>query len=533
MKKENENIKVEEVKKEDSEIQYRKEINNSYKNYFKDYDTRESRKLSGQLNQVLNKFEHYYNPYHQNMLMKEINISPRRPKKEELEKWLENPANNEEQLRNVSQFLNYVVMEYKKSIYYYANIIDLDYMLICENSHSIPDAKNPQDKLKKYKKDRSEAYDFLKKFKLKNQLLNVLIGVIENGSKHYYLNSSKDDILLQELPQNYCKLTSRHKNGDWAFQFNFNFFASYPESLSKFSPEFGIWFEDLLKAKKENLINSYYYPMPHEKSVCFKFDDNKIESIPVFSGLFPDALDIKDYKDLLKAKTELEAYQFIFFQVPQKDGEFKMDAQVVMSMARDINNQMPEGVVVSALPSNPTSVDLKGSQNKESKVGLGQQSYFETLGSPYKVLGGGADNATSIKKAIEADFLFMQTMYNQFERFINYQLSLLGSEFNFKIKFLRKNAFYRDEFQKQALVAVQNGVNPKFYMASLGFEPHEVESLIIDEEIDDLVSRMTPIKISYTMSGDEKGKEKNEDELSDKGIETKDLGTNEDVTNSN
>lgn len=493
------------------------------KTYLKEYDNKNFARF------VNNSYIKYYTPYYQNSLMKDVNISPTRPSEKDLLTWLDNPANNEENLRNVSQFLNYTIMEYRKSLHYYAKILDLDYMVFCDNLEQVSESEA---KTKKYKKDRKRAYDLLRSLDVKNSFLNVMMGVVENDAKYFYLRPSEDNLVLQELPQNYCKLTSKHPNGDWAFQFDFSYFNIYGGSLKNYAPEFGIWYSDLIAAHESGAVSNFYQPMPHDKTVCFKFDDNKIESVPPFSAIFPDALEIKEYKDLLKAQAELEAYQFVFFSAPtNKDGKFSMPAQIITQMADAVNAQMPEGVIVSALPNDPVSIDVKSGQNRDKIIGMGQQSYFESLGSPYKVLGGSADNATSIKKSIEADFDFMKHMYGQFERFLNYQISLLGTGFKFRVKFLRKNSFYREDFQATALTAAQNGVSPKYYLASLGLEPFEIQSMLAEEEIDDLVGRMEPIKTAYTATGDESSESTNVDKLSDKGAQTVDLDSNENRSN--
>ena len=153
----------------------------------------------------------YYMPQYANTVMKDINISPIKPIVQDIEKWLLYPHLYEQQLSNLSQYLESIVMQYERTIYHFATILDFNYYIYPISP--VPDPKIDKKKFNTYKNSKKKAIEWLRKFRPREQLFNVTLGVIREGGKFYYIRESDEFIDLQELPPNYCVIDGRTSLG--------------------------------------------------------------------------------------------------------------------------------------------------------------------------------------------------------------------------------------------------------------------------------------------------------------------------------
>lgn len=470
----------------------------------------------------------YYIPMYANSLMKDINIAPYKPSSSDIENWLIYPQQFEQQLSSLSQYLEGVVMQYERTIYHFATLLTFNYYIY-------PVTSIPTDKkdLSSFKKSYSKALTWLRKFRVKEQLQNVMLGIIREGGKYYYVRESSDFIDLQEMPPQWSVIDGKTSLG-YTFSFNMTFFLRTPQALADYAPEFVEWFDDFYVDYQTNKGIQYYKQMPPEKSVVFLFDDTKAARLNPLRSLFKDALDVQEYKKLLKTKTLLDTWKLIYMKSPlDKDGKPSIDSKLIANWVATAQASLPYGAVAFGSPLD--AQELRVSDNQFINI-LGSQTnakFWENAGVNANIMGNSdAKSASAIKASLETDVNFVSHLYPIFERFINAQLAQKTGKHKFAIK-LFGDKFSIKDTQKELKEAIQyDDSNYIKWMASMDYQPFELDGMNGMMDVLGLRKNIKPLMSSHTLSSkDNKGGKPTAEEsgvnLGDAGEITLDAGSNE------
>ena len=477
----------------------------------------------------------YYTPQYANSLMKDINIAPYKPSSKDIENWLIYPQQFEQQLSSLSQYLEGVVMQYERVLYHFASNLDFNYYI-----YPITSVPDPKDKkaFTSYKNSKKKALEWLRKFRLPEQLFGVTLGIIREGGKFYYIRESSDFVDYQEMPSQYSIIDGRTSLG-YTYSFNMSFFLKSPQTLSNYASEFMGWFDDFYADYKTNKNIQYNKQMPPEKSVVFLFDDTKAARLNPLRSLFKDALDVQEYKKLLKTKTLLDTWKLIYMKSPlDKDGKPSIDQKLIAGWIATAQASLPFGAVAFGSPLEAS--ELKVADNQFINI-LGSQTnskFWENAGVSSLAYGSSdGKSVAAIKASNITDMQFVNHLYRQYMKNINFQLSQKTGSHKFAIKIFG-DSFSRQETVDKYRNSSTLGVCKKEYLASLGKEPFEYEMQMSDIDMYNWdTSALIPLSTSYTMSGSDSSNlggapPKSEDNLSDAGAITRDHGSNIDKVTS-
>jgi len=464
----------------------------------------------------------YYNPLYANSLVKDTNMHPHKPTMSQLKTWLDNPQVHEKELKDMGLYLENTVMQYKRSIYQFGTILNFNYYLY-------PLDKVPKDapSIKTYQNSKDKANLWLQKFRPKEQFSKALLSTMEEGGKFYYIRESDKYIDLAEMPSDWAYIDGRSSVG-FTYSFNMTYFLKMPDSLDYFAPEFTEWYKDFLTEQRKSNCQSYYKRMPVEKAVVFTFDDIHAEIVPPLSSVFSDALQIQEYKAILKSKTQLANYQMLMQEIPKdEEGNPTIDPILASQFVALVQAVLPPGVVTASSPMKTESIKFSDTQTQNNINGLGESNYWKGIGIAGAQFGMDSNSAVAMKYSNTADYLFVKNFYNQCTRLVNYQLSLVTGQYNFGVKFFGNSFTEAEEIDEQLKVA-QYGMPKKKLIASLGYEPFEYQNLLDDEALEGLNEKLIPLMSSHTMdSGDANGAPNKGNDISDAGDATNAGGYNE------
>lgn len=482
----------------------------------------------------------FFNPYIQNEILKDINMHPQRITRDRVEELLNNPRQNEKALKDLSQYLEQSIMQFKRLIDYFSKMLVFDYTIEPTNA----DAEDM--KSKPFKKSWNKACDFLDNLELKKTFIEVMRGVITEDAKFYYVRESDYGIRLQELPTEYCKIDYKNELG-YQFSFDMTYFIRPGVNLSDFPPEFTDYYNNFLNYKDTKIISSnakaeqhnsryfYWQQLDPNKAVCFKFDPTRAGILVPMMGLFIDASEIDTYRRLIKTKTQLETWKLLINKIPlHKDNktgnaknDFALTADLAAQFVQIMSASMPEGVKPIAVPFEETQVvDFDQAQNKNNITGIGNEMFWESSGATRGLFGGNNLNGSLVKSSNRVDVSFVEHMYSQFEIFINNQLKLRTGRYRFRIHF-EGTIFDEDERFEKALKSAQSGIITDKLSASLHMSPRQFDNMINLMQSRGYPDKLKPLLTSYTATGNEGGRtEKSVDNLSDGGMKTRDLEAN-------
>jgi hypothetical protein len=492
---------------EDYALQFAKALSNSYQ--------------SGSL----------FSPLWQNELLKSLNMSPTTFDRKKIEEMIKNPKANEDALKDLSQYLFNVVMQFNRLVNYYSTIPTFDSFLVATNADE-EDMKSTA-----FKKSRRKAVDIVEKLSPKSTFPNILKGVILEDAKFFYVREFGDSVALQEMPAKYCKIINKTEYG-YQYAFNMYYFLQSGVNINDFAPEFSEYYSEFVNVDKNKKDRYFYWqPLDPIKAPVFKFDETRAGLTPPLMGLFLDSAEIEHYKGLLKTKTELETWKIIVGQIPMKSdtkgasvaNNFAIDPNVAGQYTAILQAGVPNGVKVATTPFELKTVDFNQSQTQNNIVGFSQDNFYQAAGSTPILFGSGTVNASGLQASIKVDEGYVLHMYRQFERFINSYLKSKTGKYRHKVVFPDITVFNWNEKLEAYLKAAQFGYSKTLVSVAMGINPEDMQNLLAYENSIDLVEKyLVPLSSSHVQNGNKDGgrPKVSDSNISDDGAKTRDLDLN-------
>lgn len=457
----------------------------------------------------------FMNPVWRNQILKDINMSPNKYDRDKVKKLLADPKNNEKALSDLSQFLSNYIMQYKRIVNYMSELLTFNWYLEPTNADREDMSGNV------YKKAWKKAVNFMNDFDPKLNFPQIVESMIMEDGKFYYKRESENGIYMQEMPKEYCKIWAKTDLG-YQYAFNLTYFLRTGINFDDYAPEFKEYYnafvngDEYVKNKDNFKANRYFYwqTLSPEKAWVFKYDQTHAGMSPPLMGLFLDAIEIVNYKELLKAKTNLDVWRLLIAKIPMhKDGtgksgnmnnNFAITADQAGKFQQLMQDAVQQGVKVVATPLETEAIDLKGSENKDSIVGVGNQEFWATSGTTSAMFGEKKLTGSGVDASIKTDEMFVTGLYRQFERFYNYQLKLVTGKFRFKCH-LEGTKMDREERMDLAMQLLPYGAPITYVAAASGRSLQEFVNLLEHENSMGLHDIMTPWLTSHTISDNGKG----------------------------
>lgn len=466
------------------------------------------------------------NPIWVNQLMKQISSSPQKYDRDRLRDLLKNPTLNEKALKDFAQYLYNTNMFFKRVVQYFADILDFRYIIR---------PLNPENN-KQFKSSYFKTLEWLDKFDVKHEFSKIMESVIMEDAAFYYLRDDivDDKITLQRMPTDYCKINRNMVYGGYTYALNMAYFLQTGINIYDYAEEIQLAYFNFMEGKQETVF--YYVNLNPDKAWVFKWDENFAGIIPVLLGVYMNAIDIIEFQDLQRTRTQLDTWKVLFQRIPMKNdkdakkNDFLIDEVNAGAFHANIKNVLPQGATVITSPMDIESVNFENAQNRENIVSQGEQNFFSATGVSPLVFGASSKSSAGIKYGLDIDSAFVTGMYNQFQRFVKRQLSLINKKYKFEIDFRNATIFNQQQQFDNSIKACTYGAPVSLLEHGIGLKAGDIMRINEMEDILGIKEKMKPLMSSHTASGNDKesGRDKKSDEeLSDSGIITRDAGSNE------
>lgn len=452
-----------------------------------------------------------YSPAYGESQTRDINIDPKKYTQSEITDMLENPVYNSKKLSSLSQYLENMILQYKRAVKHFASILTFRNDLRCVSPLS--DLKNES----MFKLAYNRCLSTLRELNIRANKDRIMKKVLTDGAFFVYLNIYNDEYLqedyvikggefdLLEIPSEFCYITGRTPYG-FTYAIDLSWFDRLANS-ENMAPELYNQYKkfallrDLKKTgrvSKDELSNAQYYRVEPTKGYVFIYDDLRPQVTPPLQGLFKDALNILDYKNLLKQKSTLDVWKMICLMIPRdKDDNPAIPFNVARDMANVIQSNAPQGTKFFSSPMEPVPIDFANAQNQNNINGLGEQNFWRTAGVNGAITDLGEKSAASLNFGLENDAGFIDHMYKQFENFVNIQLYIVSKKIQFRISYYGNRYTEREDTQKYAeLFRTANFPAGKLF-GYAGYEPYEVYGSLKQEDILGIKELMTPMVSAF------------------------------------
>lgn len=491
-----------------------------------------------------------YTPMSQNELMKHININTVSPEKSDIENSLKNPASNEDSLVSYNQSFYFSSLMYKRNHEYLATLPSFDLELSCIN---IDSPKDYQDK--KYQKDYKAIKNFLDRFNYREQFKMITWNLLMSETYYGIFRKLGDKYIIQDWPWKYANISGKWEYG-LLYDVDMMWFSqpqvdidAYPDWCKK------KYLDMFIKGKSKPYIPSnkvnkrtgslgvWAQTDPANGFWCFKFNDKHTLQVPFFSAMLPEMSIVPIMRNLQVNQSLAAARKLLVSEIPYLNdkksstvaNQLAIDADVLGSFLGLATRGLEAAIKVLALPTE----NIKGVEFENTD----KDTYKNFMSITSGLLSGGkvifsSDtklNAIETQLSMNLDEILVESIYPQFENFLEYYANQETKKYKWKFKFVGTNDFMsRERRQKEATDLANIGVVlPNKLASAFGLNKIELERELDEAKASGFTDKLMTMINMNTMSskegssGDGDGRpKKDSSQLSDSGSETRDAGSN-------
>lgn len=443
--------------------------------------------------------------------------------------YIENPANNEKNLREMSRFFYRVSTPYWRLIQYYSQL-HLFYWTITPHLDFTGTVK--QDKILK---DYYKVLQFLVNMNLEHEMRKALTSVFKDGVFYGFVYNTNDSFYIDPFDPDYCQIAGV-EDGSYTFNFNFKYYDQHPILLESIDKSLASQYN-----KYKNGSAEQWQLIDPQRSICIKAnEENALEILPPLIGIFEDLMDLIDYKALIRNREEIMNYKMVIQKIPHRNNSGKVDDfEIDMDTAEAFHAQMqaivPESVGVGLSPMDIETVEFKQDDSDADILAKAVRTIFDDAGTSLMLFNSDKSGSVGLDASIRTDEAMVFAMVRQIERWIRRYLKYEFKQ-KYDFRFLDMTVFNRDKVLERELQLAQNSMPNKLtLMCAAGVNPlTTLSSLIFENEILKLHERFMPLQTSFTQSSSSKSDkggrpEKDGADLTDSGANSKDANSNTDT----
>lgn len=413
------------------------------------------------------------------------------------------------QIVRLSRYMYLKSGYYKRLIDYFANSAVLNWTI---------DTEIKQDKMfstnqKTFRKSYINYTAQVNKFKLDNRVTDIFKRLFIDDACFGFVTENEIDISIFLLEPDFCKIEKLTNGSVYQFSVNrslidANVFKTLPEEL-----------QTLIEHSKELSLDNRVM-IPYENSFCIKYNDDFTYLYPCFFSLISELLNIDDIKDLVKAKSEVDAYKLIYFKIPTNDeDQISMGDELISKFVEMACSILPERFGVIPSPMDLQLIEPKSTiSDDKNKVEQAVENFYGEAGVS-KALISSASSGSELKLSMKVDSSDIYRIYRQIESWVDLQMKLRGyiyNDYQFVYRILPTTVFDVDDYVDRQLKLAQASLPVKGNLLSaMGINTAKMIGNSFTERIfkEDIFDKWEVLKTSYTTASDnsEGGRPMNED----------------------
>ncbi len=413
------------------------------------------------------------------------------------------------QIIRLSRYMMLKSGYYKRLIDYFVNMAVINWTV---------DTEVKQDKLfsvnqNTFKKNYIKYTAQVNKFKLDNRVSDIFRKLFVEDACFGFVTENDIDSSIFVLEPDYCKIEKLVNGSIYQFSVNrslidANVYKTLPEEL-----------QSIIEHSKEMSLDNRVL-IPYEHSFCIKYNNDFTYLYPPFFNLIEKILEIDDYRDLMKAKTESDAYKLVFLKIPTNDDDqIAMGDEIITPFTEMVKSIVPETYGVVPSPMDLQLIESKSTVSDDSnKVADAVENYYGEAGVS-KALISSASSGSELKLSMKVDSSDIYRIYRQIEAWVDLQMKLRGyiyTEYQFTYRILPTTIFDVDDYVDGRLKLAQASLPVKGeLLAAAGINTSKMLGNSFMEQIfkEDIFDKWNVLKTSYTQSGDasEGGRPMNDD----------------------
>lgn len=400
----------------------------------------------------------------------------------------------------LSQFFFMTNGLYKRIIVHYATFLTYSWLIV-------PYKKKQTYKLnnKKISQTYHDATDFCTTFQIQRKCALFAKDILVNGAYYGLLHDEGDQVVIQDLPFDYCR--SRFKNADDIdiVEFNMEFFDTIREEKLR---------KEILKTYPkliEKGYNNYKFNggpkwiyLPAELGIYFSF----FEERPFFLDLIPLLDNLDQYKEIDKKRNLLALKRILVQKVPIDGDTLVFEPQEAEEMHDGVVSMVannPELDVVTTY-NDISMIDLSSDDDEKTEIKDVQNLIYESAGLSKEFFFSTTE--AGLKYSTNNDLAMMMILGQRFAHFftsmLNYKFENKYAKFKFII--LPISHYNIDDFTSRAKELAAFGYSFLIPILGTGLDQTNLANLKeLENDVLELDEILKPLQSAYTQSGKKSG----------------------------
>lgn len=424
--------------------------------------------------------------------------------KETIQKYLANPADNEQELRDVVDYLCSVSPQFDRLLGYLPNMAYI-IPFVKQNSRSYTTKNAKKNKIEDFNK-MCDDYEMLD---IKSKATTILKEVFKYGIYYGLEMKGTYKEFLKKLPARCCKIITSGENG-YSIAFDFSYFNGNEWMLDNAYPkQFRELFNSYMNGAntlKGMGLSSNWQPVPSDMTIVIKYDTSVDYIVPPYVNLFNALYDLEEYESLNKAKVTAENFTMIGLKLPylkeaKEADDFAISDLMIEDTTDMLDKVLPEYMGYFVTGTDIVQVKASSSESKINTVSDARKNVWESQGIASTIFG--VDNQTegTLNKSIAVDEQQLFPIYRQLENHWDYRFKKI---FDRKFKFtLLNTTWFNIEnligvYTSQAQASIPVGI---ILPLLLGFDISDIDDMVaMQNDIFDINTKWVPLASSFTQN---------------------------------
>lgn len=432
------------------------------------------------------------------LITRDLNNNTNRPTfslftKDNITTYLSNPYTYEKQLRKAVVYIYGASPHFRRLIQYFVGLSDLSY--IVEPYRIDPKKANIKTVNNNYRK----VLNMLSSMSIKTQFPKILTVCLREDVFYGTAWITADNITIQQLPSDYCQISSVEGNVP-NVTFDFSYFDAHGNLLDYYPNEF----KTKYNVYKKNRM-SRWIELDSPNSFAIKCNADILDyAIPPFAGILREIYELEDYRQLKLTKTALENYAMLAMKLPMSDdGSWGIDLDKAKEFWRNLDAVLPEevGSVLTPMPIDKISFERTHTGDTDT-ISSAEQNLFTAAGVSSLLFNNEKASANALLLSIKADQSITYGIVKGIEDAVNRIIQAQSYGKNFRVNFLDVSPFNRKEAGDAYLKAASYGLPTiSAYAASQGIGQAELDCMsFLEGKVLGLQDLFRPIQSSSQMS---------------------------------
>lgn len=377
------------------------------------------------------------------------------------------------------------------------------------------------------------ACRFIERLDVPNTFAHITKEWLKIGIYNGILREFGDQVVIQDLPLEFCRTRFKDFNNLNILEFNLNYFKKIPDEQLR--QEAILSFPEIIQTAWEEYITGKrtdpWVLLPASMGgISFAFADDQT---PLLIASIPELKKQDDAVKREEKRDENELYKLLIQRMPiDNKGELVFQLEEVAEIHASVA-AMLSGIDTVDVLTTFGDTDLESLQDTSSasqsndRIEKYRKNSYDALGRSALIFN--ADGSSSLAYAIKKDEALMISYLNVYETWIKFYLNdkftRNGLEFDFEI--LPTTVFNRQDIQQNYFRAAQYGYSKMFAGVAMGIKQRDQISLMdFENDFLEMSTKMVPLQSSYTTSGNtiaNEGKNNSSGEKTTKVIQGNDI----------